>query len=196
MASPTPNGIVCYATSTLTLIRCLTNLSILILTITADATLNAQDLTLLQSIHYVLHVVVPSLSFSPSPGRPSPRVLILTAEGSRRFIGAVIPELLLNADRAAGVEASRIGQENANALERGLGNNIVTIAAVNGTVIGGGLDMMLACDFAVADTRARFRQAEVLGGVIPAFGGSWRLTRAIGKGRARVPFTSAPLTNK
>lgn len=178
IAIPPPNAVYTDPLLTLSIATC--NPAILILTITADETLNAQDLTMLHAIHHVLYGVIPYLFIDPLP-----RVLILTAEGTRRFIGAAQPEMLMTANQALGMEISRLGQENAKALESGMGCNIVTIAAVNGAAIGGGLEMVLGCDFAVADVSARFRQAEVLGGMVPGFGASGRLSRSIGRNRAR-----------
>lgn len=172
---PSSNEQVVYSDGRVSLTLFPSNTSIAILTVSQDATFNAQNLVMLQSLHYALHTVIPSLS-------PALRVLILTAEGTRRFIGAEQPEMLIAADRAADEEASRLGQENAKALEE---MPAITIAAVNGTAIGGGCGMVLACDFAVAVKTARFAQVEVLGGVIPGFGGTYWLPRAIGRGRAR-----------
>ena len=154
--------------------------SILILKTTADASFNAQDLPMLEDLHHVLHDTIPTLTLNPTP-----RVLILTAQGTRRFLGAAKPEMLMTSSSDEGRHASNLGQENGFAFESGCGLGLVTIAAVNATALGGGLEMCLACDFAVASSRATFAQAEVLGGVVPGFGGSWRLSRCVGRGWER-----------
>jgi enoyl-CoA hydratase len=58
------------------------------------------------------------------------------------------------------------------------------IAAVDSPALGGGCELVLACDMAIAGTGARFGQIEAMGGVLPAFGGTWRLARRIGHQRA------------
>ena len=59
------------------------------------------------------------------------------------------------------------------------------IAAMHGTPLGGGLELTLACDLVVASERARLGQPEIALGIIPGFGGTQRLVRRVGLGRAR-----------
>ena len=58
------------------------------------------------------------------------------------------------------------------------------IAAVEGAALGGGCEFVLACDIAIASDKATFGQIESLGGVMPGFGGTWRLARRVGFQRA------------
>jgi enoyl-CoA hydratase len=61
---------------------------------------------------------------------------------------------------------------------------VPVIAAVDAPALGGGCELVLACDIALAGDRARFGQIEAMGGVMPAFGGTWRLEERVGYQRA------------
>jgi enoyl-CoA hydratase len=77
---------------------------------------------------------------------------------------------------------SRLGHEVLGVIE-GLGKPV--IAAVNGFALGGGLEIALACDFIYASEKAKLGVPEVTLGIFPGFGGTQRLPRLIGKGRAK-----------
>ena len=109
------------------------------------------------------------------------RGVILTGAGDKAFIaGADIGELA----RITAVEAERsstYGQDVLNLIEN-LGKPV--IAAINGFALGGGCETAMACTIRIAAENARFGQPEVKLGVIPGGGGTQRLPRLIGKGRA------------
>jgi len=109
------------------------------------------------------------------------RAVILTGAGDKAFIaGADIGELA----RVTAVEAekaSSYGQEVLNLVEN-LGKPV--IAAVNGFALGGGCETAMACTIRVAAESAKFGQPEVKLGIIPGGGGTQRLPRLVGKGRA------------
>jgi enoyl-CoA hydratase len=120
-------------------------------------------------------------AFLDAQSDPAVRGVILTGAGDRAFIaGADISELA----RASPVDAKRQtheGQALFNLIE-GLGKPIV--AAVNGLALGGGCEAAMACTLRIAAANAKFGQPEVKLGLIPGFGGTQRLPRLVGKGRA------------
>jgi enoyl-CoA hydratase len=110
-----------------------------------------------------------------------PRCVILTGEGKAFVAGADIGVMA----RLSPVEARRfaaVGQGLATLLEEA---PFPILAAVNGFALGGGCEIALACDFVYASELAKFGQPEVKLGVIPGFGGTQRLARRVGVGKAR-----------
>ena len=109
-------------------------------------------------------------------------VLIITGDGAKAFVaGADIAEMQKLAP-LAGRSMTSLGQEVFTLIE-----NIdkPVIAAVNGFALGGGCELAMACDIRIASDNAKFGQPEVNLGIIPGFGGTQRLPRLIGKGRAK-----------
>lgn len=120
------------------------------------------------------------------------KALIITGAGEKAFVaGADIKEMLdMNEDQA--MQFAKRGQSifhEMNLLK------IPVIAAVNGFALGGGLELALACDFIVASENAKFGLPEVSLGLIPGFGGTVRLTRAVGIRRARELTMSGEMIN-
>ena len=109
------------------------------------------------------------------------RGVILTGAGDKAFIaGADISELA----RVSAFEAelsSRFGQEVLDLIEN-LGKPVV--AAINGFALGGGCETAMACTIRIAVENAKFGQPEVKLGLLPGGGGTQRLPRLVGKGRA------------
>jgi enoyl-CoA hydratase len=109
------------------------------------------------------------------------RGVILTGAGNKAFIaGADIGELAHVAAFEA-EQSSRFGQEVLDLIES-LGKPVV--AAVNGFALGGGCETAMACTIRIAVETAKFGQPEVRLGLVPGGGGTQRLPRLVGKGRA------------
>lgn len=115
-------------------------------------------------------------------GRTDIKVVILTGSGSKSFVaGADISEMV-NATPAEGRAMGLLAREAFGRLEN---MPQVTIAAVNGFALGGGCEISMACDIRVAAENAKFAQPECGLGILPGFGGTQRLPRLVGKGRAK-----------
>jgi enoyl-CoA hydratase len=109
------------------------------------------------------------------------RGVILTGAGNKAFIaGADISELA-HATPVEAQQSSRFGQEVLDLIEN-LGKPVV--AAVNGFALGGGCETAMACTIRIAVESAKFGQPEVKLGLLPGGGGTQRLPRLVGKGRA------------
>jgi enoyl-CoA hydratase len=107
--------------------------------------------------------------------------VILTGSGDKAFIaGADISELA-HASAIDAERSSRFGQEVLDLVET-LGKPVV--AAINGFALGGGCETAMACTIRIAVEHAKFGQPEVKLGLLPGGGGTQRLPRLIGKGRA------------
>ncbi|HEX6642699.1 MAG TPA: enoyl-CoA hydratase-related protein [Thermoanaerobaculia bacterium] len=109
------------------------------------------------------------------------RGVIVTGAGEKAFVaGADIGELA-QMGPIDGVAVSRLGQDAFRFLET-MGKPV--IAAVNGFALGGGMELALACHLRVASEKAKFGLPEVKLGIIPGYGGTVRLPRIVGRGRA------------
>lgn len=115
------------------------------------------------------------------------RALIIAGAHPQAFLVNVAELADMSAEAARDFSAS--GHALAAALEA---LPFPAVAAVEGPALGGGCELVLACDLAFAGHGASFGQIEAMGGVMPAFGGSWRLARRIGYSRAlEMMFTGA-----
>jgi enoyl-CoA hydratase/carnithine racemase len=111
----------------------------------------------------------------------SVRGVILTGAGDKAFAaGADISELS-HYSAVEAEKATRRAQEVTELIEN-LGKPV--IAAVNGFALGGGCELAMACTIRIAAEVARFGQPEVKVGIMPGAGGTQRLPRLVGKGRA------------
>lgn len=109
------------------------------------------------------------------------RVLVITGAGEKAFVaGADIGELV-DRDAQIGRKVSRLRQEIFSRIEN---FPFPAIAAVNGYALGGGLELALACSIRICSDKALFGAPEVKLGIIPGDGGTQRLPRLVGLGRA------------
>jgi enoyl-CoA hydratase len=108
-------------------------------------------------------------------------VVILTGAGDKAFVAGTDIEELAGLERESGRAFAAGGQELFDRIEH---FPKPVIAAVNGYALGGGNELALACHLRVASDRARFGQPEVNLGIIPGYGGTQRLARLVGRGRA------------
>jgi enoyl-CoA hydratase/carnithine racemase len=111
----------------------------------------------------------------------SVRGVVFTGAGDKAFAaGADISEMA-NDTAVTAEEKTRRGQTLTELIEN-LGKPV--IAAVNGFALGGGCELSMACTIRIASETAKFGQPEVKIGILPGYGGTQRLPRLVGKGRA------------
>ena len=111
------------------------------------------------------------------------KAIVVTGGGTNAFVaGADIPAIQKLLDQSGGLEeASAAGQGLFLKIER---STKPVIAAVNGFCLGGGLELAMACHLRVCSDRARLGQPEINLGLVPGWGGTQRLPRLVGKGKA------------
>jgi enoyl-CoA hydratase len=147
--------------------------SLAILTIDRPKALNAFNTKALQEVELALRFLAHNAQL---------RALIVTGGGEKAFVaGADIAEMAQFTPTEAR-EFAGVGHRVFHLMES---LSIPTIAAVNGFALGGGCELALSCDLIYASEKARFGLPEVSLGVIPGFGGTQRLTRLVGRVRAK-----------
>lgn len=110
------------------------------------------------------------------------RVVIITGAGEKSFVAGADIVWMYNMDQPGCRKFSAYGEYVFRKLER---MEKPVIAAVNGFALGGGCELAMACDIRLASETAVFGQPEVGLGIIPGFGGTQRLPRLVGEGRAK-----------
>lgn len=144
-----------------------------IITISRPKAMNTLNQEVLQELALALE-----MSLEP----PEVQALIITGEGDRAFVaGADVTEFSNITSAFEGREVALNGQDIMSSVSA---MPVPTIAAINGFALGGGLELALACDLRVMAKTAKLGLPEVGLGLIPGFGGTQRLPRLIGEGRA------------
>ena len=146
---------------------------ILYITINRESKLNALNKATLAE----LHTCVTDAFADKNTGG-----IIITGAGQKAFVaGADIAEFA-SLDAEGGRQMARDAQSSVfDIIENG---SKPVIAAVNGFALGGGLELAMACHIRVASENAKMGLPEVTLGLIPGYGGTQRLTRLVGKGKA------------
>lgn len=156
-----------------------------ILTINRPESLNALNSTVLSEMGDALRQIG-EMSYADA------RVLIVTGAGEKAFVaGADIKEIHeLDAEQALA-----FAQRGQSIFHEFTLLKIPVIAAVNGFALGGGCELALGCDFIYASENAKFGLPEVSLGLIPGFGGTVRMARAVGQRKAReLTYTGGMIT--
>lgn len=115
-------------------------------------------------------------------GDASVRAVILTGAGEKAFAAGADIAAMQSLSPAEARGFSEAGHRLGAAMEDA---HFPIIGAINGFALGGGCELALSCDFLYASDKAKFGQPEVNLGVMPGFGGTQRLARRVGMGRAR-----------
>ncbi|WP_445156993.1 enoyl-CoA hydratase-related protein [Halomonas sp. E14] len=154
------------------LIDVVDNAGVVRLTITRPKALNALNSAVLTELEAVL---------TELEQRSDLRAVLITGAGEKSFVaGADITEMRDKTPEQARAFASQA----LRTIKRLEMLPVPVVALVNGFCLGGGCELALACDWAVASDNAIFGQPEVLLGVIPGFGGTQRLPRRVGPAMA------------
>jgi enoyl-CoA hydratase len=145
---------------------------ILILTIDRPKVLNALNAQTVEEIYHV---------FAAARDDEKVKAVIVTGGGEKAFVaGADINELAMNTP-ITGKSTSERGQFILSFIER---FPKPVIAAINGFALGGGCELALACHIRIASEKAQMGLPEVTLGIIPGYGGTQRMARLLGKGKA------------
>lgn len=145
----------------------------LVITVNRPDKLNALNKTVIEEL---------GIAIEDAYNNAEIRSVIITGSGPKAFVaGADISEFAA-LDGSGGKAMAEKGQKKVFDKIEHCPKPV--IAAVNGFALGGGCELAMACHFRIASDNAKFGQPEVNLGLIPGYGGTQRLTRLIGKGRA------------
>jgi enoyl-CoA hydratase len=143
------------------------------LTLNRPDKLNALNAELLTELHAAVHALESDASV---------RAVVVTGAGDKAFAAGADIAAMSEMTTTQAKTFADLGHAIGAAMEA---SRVPYIAAVNGFALGGGCELALACDFIYAADKAKVGQPEVNLGVIPGFGGTQRLARRVGIGRAR-----------
>ena len=149
-----------------------TEQGITVITINRSKFLNALNIATLEELDRLFDVLAKD---------DATKLVVITGGGEKAFVaGADITEMQ-HLNVLEGRNFAQLGHKVFAKIE-----NLpkIVIAAVNGYALGGGCELAMACDIRIASDNAIFGQPEVSLGIIPGFGGTQRLARLVGKGRA------------
>jgi len=141
-------------------------------TITKEKSLNALSKELLEELLAV---------FQEINSDEEVRAVILTGAGRAFAAGADISQMV----NLTGIEGHNMMVRGAEVMDYIENVKKPVIAAVNGFALGGGCELAMACDIRIASTKSKFGQPEVGLGITPGFGGTQRLPRIVGVGKAK-----------
>ncbi len=146
--------------------------AVLIITVTREKALNAMNKDVIAELQH---------AFDSYKADDSLRCVILTGAGPKAFVaGADIKEL----NTLTGVTGHEFSERGLRLMRTIQSFPLPVIAAINGFALGGGSELALACDIRLAADTARLGQPEVKLGLCPGYGGTQRLTRLVGRGKA------------
>jgi enoyl-CoA hydratase len=124
----------------------------------------------------------------------SVRVVVLTGAGEKAFSAGADIKAMIGMDALKARELSLMGEKLCLALEN---LEKPVIAALNGYALGGGLEVAMSCDLRIASENSRMGQTEINIGLIPGWGGTQRLTRLVGRTKAKeMVFTGKMIDAK
>ncbi|HEX8407938.1 MAG TPA: enoyl-CoA hydratase-related protein [Thermoanaerobaculia bacterium] len=145
---------------------------VLIITVDRPKVLNALNAQTVEEI---------GQAFAAARDDDSVRVVILTGAGEKAFVAGADINELATMTPITGKETAERGQRTFLSIER---FPKPVIAAVNGFALGGGCELALACHIRIASDKAQLGLPEVTLGIIPGYGGTQRMARLLGKGKA------------
>lgn len=128
--------------------------------------------------------------FNQLAQNPDIRVAILTGQGEKAFVAGADIKQFPELDEKAGKALAAHGQEILNKISQ---LPFPVICAINGFALGAGCELSLACDIRIASKNAKFGLPEVGLGIIPGYGGTQRLAKLVGIGKAKELIFSGEL---